>query len=75
MSLQQFSILDSDYLAFDLDGVGSLHRWRHRVMLLMIPNPVHISLLDESAFHQMLRVTALAVGKVQKDPLSTELEV
>lgn len=75
MNLQQFLILDSDYLALDLDGVGSLHRWRHRVLSLMIPNPVHISLLDESTFYQMLRVTALAVGKVQKDPLSTALEV
>jgi hypothetical protein len=38
-------------------------------------NPVHIALLDESTFNQVLSVAALGLGKLQKDPSSTELEV
>ena len=68
-------MLESDSVASDLHGVGSSHRWRHLVLKLMTSNPVNIALSDESTFSQLLSVAALGLAKLQKDPLSTELEV
>ena len=45
-----------------------------KIFSLITSRPDNIALLDDSTFNQVLSIAAIALGKLQKNPASTELE-